>query len=111
MSASAEYFLSLVQWVAVFTVHYVVLFFQTHSALFCGWVEGGCSVNDFPFQVIVNTPRLNCSLIFLNFRFLDADEVVEVDQGRPAEIRCNVDATPLTNSTLKWKRADYDFGK
>ena len=45
------------------------------------------------------------------FRFLESDDVVEVDKGMNAEIRCNVDATPLTNSTLKWTRAEFDFGK
>jgi len=37
--------------------------------------------------------------------------VIEVDSGAPAEIKCNVDATPLTASTLSWKRPDYKFGK
>jgi hypothetical protein len=37
--------------------------------------------------------------------------VVEVDVGRPAEIRCNVDAVPLTASTITWRREGYDLGK
>ena len=36
---------------------------------------------------------------------------MEVDKGMPADIKCLVDATPLTNSTLKWNRKDFDFGK
>ncbi|XP_023332616.1 nephrin isoform X4 [Eurytemora carolleeae] len=42
-------------------------------------------------------------------RFLPNTLVIEVDSGAPAEIKCNVDATPLTASTLSWKRPDYKF--
>jgi len=35
--------------------------------------------------------------------------VVEVDPGNPVEVRCNVDATPLNNSTLTWKRDNFKF--
>ncbi len=34
-----------------------------------------------------------------------------MDVGRPAEIRCNVDAVPLTASTITWRREGYDLGK
>ncbi len=51
------------------------------------------------------------SLSILIFRFLPNTLVIEVDSGAPAEIKCNVDATPLTASTLSWKRPDYKFGK
>jgi hypothetical protein len=44
-------------------------------------------------------------------RFLESPKVVEVDVGRPAEIRCNVDAVPLTASTITWRREGYDLGK
>ena len=47
----------------------------------------------------------------MNIRFLDNEEVVEVDPGNPVEVRCNVDATPLNASTLTWKRDNFKFGK
>ena len=47
----------------------------------------------------------------LSRRFLDSAKVVEVDVGRPAEIRCNVDAMPLTDSTITWRREGYDLGR
>ena len=47
----------------------------------------------------------------LSRRFLDSAKVVEVDVGRPAEIRGNVDAMPLTDSTITWRREGYDLGR
>ena len=34
-----------------------------------------------------------------------------MDPGNPVEVRCNVDATPLNNSTLTWKRDNFKFGE
>ena len=34
-----------------------------------------------------------------------------MDVGRPAEIRCNVDAVPLTDTTITWRREGYDLGR
>ena len=48
--------------------------------------------------------------MWLLIRFVGNVVVVEVDEGSNAELQCNVDATPLTNSTLVWKRDGYDFG-